>query len=220
MKLTEEQEIQLYNMAKGIAFKKLHTYRYYGIDAEDMATELFLKSKDYVNKLGRFDLNLLAKAMYNDIVDIIRYNQRRLHTNIDPSQLDYDDEVNDDEVKGSDELNPGSRELSNNATHISDVNDVLNSLGKPDGDFPGPNSTNKEYWYVWLLLKLEVEYDEEVVKRVLDMPENAWMKKPRWQNKWPVDDIIATTLGYAGNHSSSFQKVKNRARSILSEMGF
>lgn len=209
MELSKEQSSQLYDMLQGIAQKKYYTYKYYGIDIDDMTSELWIRANKDIDKLGKFEPNLIAKSAYDDIVDIIRYNHRRLHKNVDPDTFDYDPE-----------LTQSSKNMTHNATELADLNDVLSAFGTPDTDFPSPNSKSKEYWYVWLLLKLEVEHDKEVISKILDMPENAWMKKPRWVNKWPVDDIIATTIGYAGNHSTGFQKVKNRARNTLTELGF
>lgn len=215
--LTKEQGEQLYNIALGIARKKYHTYRYYGIDVMDMASELYIRGFELCKKSGEFNPGVIAKALYNDVVDIIRYNQRRVHKSTDPTELDWDQNLSDTEFN--------RHPLSHNTTELADLNDVLNAAGKPNEDFPSPNTTNKIYWYIWLTYKLTCEYDTKVLDRLLEMPENAWMHKPKWQAKLekkqiPVDDIIATTLGYAGNHSTGYQKIKRAARELLKNEGF
>ena len=197
LQLSENQFKELNKMLNGIARKYAG---WGGIDYDDILQECWVKAITVINQTGELKLNLIASSCYNRIIDLCRYQKRRVNQiPVEHSQFDYRDES---DSNNSLDFSPIE---GWNITQQSTEDVVIDNLAVDIiEDLFAPGSIEKEYVHlvaVYLRLK-----QPNVTNIKIIFNENA-----------PMENNIAISLGYANSMSSGYRNCKKRVRSVIAK---
>lgn len=205
--LTNEQTLAIDEMLRKIAMKKRYQYETLSsrLEFEDILQELWVKALEIIDRLQRVDMNLIAKAAYDKIVDLVRAQIRRPSVGIDPSSLEWN---------GDD-----SKDNNSEYTYLCGLEGFSSKIISPDEAAESSDAINrmlelfeensKERRMLELLIKINIDIENTDPNEFADL-----------YGYGRCDSWIAKKLGWAGSGSSSYQKCRNRLQAKLVEAGF
>lgn len=201
--LTPEVTKELDSMIKKIAYKKRNTVV---IEFEDLVSELWLKALSVIEKYGKVDFDLIAKACFFGIVDIVRSNVKTNATPYANQMFDYcitreqfqNTSANHHEgtIYEFSTIQGNRFEKAQERIEIQEILDLFDS-----------ETEEKERLYVktWI----EITGLDEDIENPEELPEKAYERF-----------IAVDKLGYAGSGSGGYLRLKRRVRARLIEAGY
>lgn len=187
--MTDERFKEVNSIIKGIAKKS--AYKMYSRSEEDLVQDLWVKVLETEKRKGEeLDPNLVARVCYDYINDLIDYDQRRNHTNIDYSGTGYEEtETSDTDFIGA---------IPDNGEYSSEI--MLKDLYDrfPEG--------SKE--------RIFLDFWGNVSGA---MPNNRAVPPMSRTQDGYTENNLAKMLGYASQSSGGYRKFKNKMRQIISD---
>jgi hypothetical protein len=199
IKLSEEEFNKLDKMINGISWK----YNgWSGLEQEDIAMELWIKTCEVIKYTGNINYNLIARCCYNKAIDMCRSARKTVTNSFSASEF-LESCFNSDKDFAKDSDN-GSINISRNSDFYSktDIEDMI-KLFDPD---------TKERKYIILMI-LYLGLDEEIFNN----PGSCYDKL--FGNE-RMDYEIAKKLNYANDTSQGYRQLRERVRNKLRENGF
>ena len=205
--LTNEQTLAIDNMLRKIAMKKRYQYETFSsrLEFEDILQELWIKALEIIERQQRVDMNLIAKAAYDKVVDLVRAQIRRPSVSIDTMSLEWN---------GDD-----SKDNNSEYTYMCGLEGFSSKITSPDEAAESSDAINrmldlfdkdsKERKMLEILIKINCDLEDVDASEFSDL-----------YGYGRCDSWIAKKLGWAGSGSSSYQKCRNRLQAKLVEAGF
>lgn len=198
--LTEETVNRIDLMLRKLASMKINN-GHLRMDFEDAVSELWINVLKIVERTGNVDLNYIASASFNKMVDLTRYNIRREATPYTNENLN---QILPEEVRNSQMVTEGRRSDAYifSTSSYEDVSkrlelvDILNLFEEGSNEYKFV-----EAWMRILGILEDIDHNE--------LPEKAFDRY-----------IAVDVLGYAGSNSSGYSRVRSRVRRILTEAGY
>lgn len=187
--MTDERFKEVNSIIKGIAKKS--AYKMYSRSEEDLVQDLWVKVLETEKRKGEeLDPNLVARVCYDYIKDLIDYDQRRNHVNIDYSGTgDEETETSDTDFLGA---------IPDNGEYSSEI--MLKDLYDrfPEG------SKERIFLDFW-------------GNASGAMPNNRAVPPTSRTQDGYTENNLAKMLGYASQSSGGYRKFKNKMRQLISD---
>lgn len=186
--MTDERFQELDKMIKGIASKV--NYKLYSRDKEDIIQDLWVKALETEERKGKeLDMNLLAKVLYDYTKDMIDYDQRRNHYNVDFNN-DAEDAGQGD---GEDFLGLSSKE-----DWVGDImiDDLFNKY---------PEDSKERLFLDYWASSAGIRYNPKVTP-----PEGR-------ENNGYTEGNLAKMLGFPSASSSSYRKFRSKMKQEIAD---
>lgn len=205
--ISEKEAIAIDDMLRKIAMKKRSQWETLSsrLDFNDIVQELWINAMDVIDKKGRVDMDLIAHASFQKLVDLIRKEIRRPSISIDESTLEWtgDRESGAAHSYESSEAEGIYSKLIS-PSEFSEIREMLSLFEE--------GSKHRKF------LELAISYftpeastlkfEEVDFSEMKDSQDNYW-------TSW-----IAHQLGYANACSGGFQKVRNQVQAKLAQCGY
>lgn len=208
IQLTESQTLEIDKTLRGIACRKQLSYEHFPqLKVEDVVQELWISTLDLINKHGRVDMPLIARAAYQKVVDLVRHEIARPVILIDQSRFEYngDESAVDSDSSFSYVDTEFNKRSIVEADQYTELNEILNLFEK------GSKAEK--------LLKLVAQYfcNVDDVRGQAEDEDYEELKVRQDNYFW---NWVAKKIGYANSSSSGFQKVRWQVRWGLKEAGY
>ena len=186
--ITDEQVKELDEMMRGIAYRKKSIIpREYTID--DIVSEFWVVAMNNINAMGSIEKALIAKKCYSRLVDIVRESYKKSLFTMDSSILDRMGNTEDDNCEyGSEFIENDAEDMMSEIT----IKDILSKFRE---------GTNERKY-----LEFMIKYYTNV-----QVDDNPY----RGGRIGAMDSYLSKMLGFAGEASGGYRKVRNKVKSMV-----
>lgn len=213
-KMTNSEALKVDSMLRKIARKKFHQFETLSsrVDYEDVVQELWLKALDIFSRYPEMSFEdkrkMIAKASFDKIVDIVRYEARRPSISIDPSRFDREDERDSGESKSENNskryIDLDTRSRIDSQLDVVEVKEILDLF----------EEGSKQRRYIELMISYFCDLDSEFFNSNEDYSSMEGGQSNNW-NSW-----VARQLGFGGASSSGYQRIRYSVRAKLAQSGY
>ena len=205
--IEDKKALEIDTMLRKIAWKKHSQYETCSsrFEFEDVVSELWLNALAIIERQQRIDMDLIAHASFQKIVDLVRKEIKRPIVGFDPSTLEWTSEESEGGANSYLADIPGFCSKFMSPETYSEITEMIGLFDE--------GTKHRTY------LQLAILYfcDEETAgldSREVDFSDMDGRQDDYWQT-W-----IAHKLGYANACSSGYQKVRNQVQAKLAQSGY